>query len=480
MPIPLCLDILWFATHEMSNPQRQVMRAASMSAWFIGDSCKAAGADAVHCHAAARTRVSHVIDPTAARGAMHSSLVPMFLKDAYEATNHKAKIDARASELVSCGYARAVVKSHLREWLVFLQEDPTGVALPDIHDDRVIAYLRRRCSTRKEGVRHVRAALRLLLCDDAAPGTMLKRRRSTTPLFEQIVPEYLAFVRQHRGARATRTPEAYLLQFFLFLDAAAVAALVDIRPKHYREFLASCATRMSKGTVVGVASVLRGVARFLRLMGHVTEDHAKTIEAPRVYREHKPVRTLAVREVDRLLDAVDRSDRTGKRDYAMLLLAARYGLRPSDIRGLRLDDVHWRAGHIAIVQAKTGTPLELPLLPDVESALIEYIRAGRPEQSAREVFLRHTPPYQPLGPGNNLWQVMERGLRGAGLDLVGPGRGMRTLRHTAATQMMRQGVRWETIAGILGHASSETTRRYAHVDLESLRSVALDPLEVTA
>lgn len=411
---------------------------------------------------------------------MHSSLVPLFLQHVYEETDHKAKIDARASELLACGYTSTLVKSHLREWLCFLQEDiAAGGTLPDLQDAAVVGYLRRRCKTRKEGVRHVRAALRFLLCEGAAPGSRLKKHRATTALFERVVPAYLEFARQHRGTRATRTPEVYLLQFFLFLETTGVAAPSDILPKHYREFLGSYSSRMAKGTVSGIASVLRGLARFLCLMGHTTEDHSRTIEAPRVYRQHKPVRTLAVRDIDRLLDAVDRSDATGKRDYAMLLLAARYGLRPSDIRGLRLDDVHWRAGHLAIVQAKTGTRLELPLLADVETALVEYIRDGRPQHSGREVFLRHKPPYQPLGSGNNLWQVMERGLRGAGLDVVGPGRGMRTLRHTAATQMMRHGVQWETIAGILGHVSSETTRRYSHVDLESLRTVALDPTEVT-
>ena len=209
-----------------------------------------------------------------------------------------------------------------------------------------------------------------------------------------------------------------------------------------------------------------------------SEDLSRTIEAPRVYREHKPVRTLSIRDMDRLLDAVDRSDPTGKRDHAMLMLAARYGLRPSDIRTLTLDDIDWRRGHLAIVQVKTGRPLELPLRADVEESLVDYIRDGRPAYPGREVFLRHKPPIQALGSSNNLWQVMERGLRAAGLDAVGPGLGMRMLRHSAATHMMRRGVEWETIAGILGHVSSNTTRRYAHVDLESLRSVALDPAEV--
>lgn len=410
---------------------------------------------------------------------MHSSLVPLFLRQAYEQAKYRDRIDSRVSELLSCGYTPATIRGHVREWLCFLDADvaPEG-DLPDIDDPAVVRYLGRRCKTRKEGVRHVRAALRFLLADDAAPGSHLKKRRARTSLFETVVPEHLDFLRRHRGVRDTRTLEVYLQQFFLFLDGEGVQEPAGIEASHYRAFLASCASRMSKGTVSGVASALRGVARYLCLMGHSPEDLSKTIEAPRVYREHRPVRTLSVRDVDRLLDAVDRSDATGKRDYAMLLLAARYGLRPSDVRSLLLDDIHWRQGHLAIVQVKTGKPLELPLLADVEESLIDYIRDGRPQHDGREVFLRHKPPIQPLCSTNNLWQVMERGLRAAGLDAVGPGRGMRLLRHTAATQMMRHGVPWEAIAGILGHETSNTTRRYAHVDLESLRSVALEPAEV--
>lgn len=410
---------------------------------------------------------------------MHASLVPEGLLPAYERTTHKQRIDDRLSEMAASGYSTTTLRDHVREWLRFLEDGcPGDGPLPVFEDPTIARYLRRRCKTRKEGVRHVRASLRFLLSDEAAPGTRLKKRRATTPLYERIVPEHLEFQRRHRGVRDTRTMDVYLLQFFLYLDAEGVEDPASIQAAHYRAYLKSCSSRMSKGTVSGVASVLRGLARYLCLTGQKSDDVAKTIEAPRVYRQHKPVRTLAPRDVERLLEAVDRSDATGKRDHAMLLLAARYGLRPSDIRSLTLDDIQWRQGQIAIVQAKTGRPLELPLLADVEESLVDYIREGRPKHDGRTVFLRHKPPIQPLCSENNLWQVMERGLRAAGIDAVGPGQGMRMLRHSAATHMMRQGIQWETIAGILGHVSSNTTRRYAHADLESLRTVALDPGEV--
>src|SRR5258708_4478399 len=110
---------------------------------------------------------------------------------------------------------------------------------------------------------------------------------------------------------------------------------------------------------------------------------------------------LATEDVESVLAAVDRSRAVGRRDYAVLLLAIRYGMRPSDIRQLRLDDLHWRQGQIAIRQAKTGRPLTLPLLPEIAKAVAAYLQKGRPKTAAREVFVRHRAPFAPFVPTNN-------------------------------------------------------------------------------
>ena len=240
---------------------------------------------------------------------MHASLVPEGLLPAYERTTHKQRIDDRLSEMAASGYSTTTLRDHVREWLRFLEDGCTGDGpLPDFEAQSVARYLRRRCKTRKEGVRHVRASLRFLLSDEAAPGTRLKKRRATTPLYERIVPEHLEFQRRHRGVRDTRTMDVYLLQFFLYLDAEGVEDPASIHAAHYRAYLKSCSSRMSKGTVSGVASVLRGLARYLCLTGQQSVDVAKTIEAPRVYRQYKPIQTLGHRDIEHLLEAVDRSD----------------------------------------------------------------------------------------------------------------------------------------------------------------------------
>jgi integrase len=182
--------------------------------------------------------------------------------------------------------------------------------------------------------------------------------------------------------------------------------------------------------------------------------------------------------VERLVEAIDRSTALGKRDYAILLLAARYGVRPCDIRRLRLDEIHWRQQRIAFVQAKTQSLLELPLLNEVEAALVDYLRHGRPACAAREVFVRHVAPIGPFSRHNNLWDVIDRAFQASGIEPPDKRRGLYLLRHSAATRMLRQGASFETISDVLGHASADTTRVYAQVDIRGLRSVALSAAQV--
>ena len=160
----------------------------------------------------------------------------------------------------------------------------------------------------------------------------------------------------------------------------------------------------------------------------------------------------------------------------MLLLAARYGMRPSDIRTLCLDDIHWRDNQIAFLQCKTGRYLALPLLPEVAEALISYLREGRPSTEVREVFIRHIAPFEPFVPGNNLFQVIGKALIGAGFDQRQGARGFYLLRHTLATRMLKTHISIKTISDILGHTRLNSTIGYTKVDLCSLRlaSISID------
>jgi integrase/recombinase XerD len=182
---------------------------------------------------------------------------------------------------------------------------------------------------------------------------------------------------------------------------------------------------------------------------------------------------LTDEEVTALLQAVDRSIALGKRDYAILVLAARYGMRPSDIRQLSLDHIDWRRCQIALPQAKTGRMLTLPLLPEVQDALIDYLRHGRPQTASRNVFVRHLAPYEPFTPKNNLPTIFQEALRRAGLDQRVGRKGLYLLRHTLASRLLRAGSPIKTIADVLGHVHLDSTLVYTKVDLTHLETVAL-------
>jgi site-specific recombinase XerD len=312
---------------------------------------------------------------------------------------------------------------------------------------------------------------------DRLPRHLPLEREPATALFGQHVPGYLAFARHHRGRRSTGPVEWALRKFFAWLEGRGVVDLAAVTPLDVRDFLSN-QTHLNRSTIAGLASVLRPFLRYLNMRGVVPAKLAELVESPRQYRMSTPPPVLAQETVELLLGAVDRTTELGKRDYAMLLLAARYGLRPSDIRGLRFEDIHWREQRIVLLQAKTQRPLELPLLAEVDEALVDYLRHGRPACDARQIFVRHRAPVAPISSASGLWEVMERAFAAAHIEPPKGPRGLCLLRHTAATRMLSRGVPFKTISDVLGHASTETTRVYAQVELAGLRSVALSTEEV--
>ena len=308
----------------------------------------------------------------------------------------------------------------------------------------------------------------------------VRRRRndeSGASLYRTSVVPYLDFVRHHRGRRTIHQLENGLGRFCAWLDAQGVTGLGQLTPFLLRGFISSL-EGFRRSTVAVHASALRGFLAYLRLEDVLAKDLVSVIELPRVYSMTQPPQILEDDTIENLLAVVDRFSPLGKRDLAMLLLATRYGLRSADIRGLRFDHIHWREQRIVLVQSKTQRRLELPLLAEVDHALVSYIREGRPCCSAREIFVRHVAPIEPLARRNSLWSVMHRVLQAARIEIPTGERGFRLLRHCAATRLLRRGVPFETISDILGHASVDATRRYAQVDLAGLRSVALSDAEV--
>ena len=195
-----------------------------------------------------------------------------------------------------------------------------------------------------------------------------------------------------------------------------------------------------------------------------------------VYKDRRVPEYYSANEISKILTAIDRANPTGKRNYAMILLGARYGLRISDIRTLKLSDIDFENNCISIIQQKTGKPLTLDLLPDVGWAIIDYLKHGRPDIEAKEVFLRHVHPYGPLGDFDSMGYVVRQYAIAAGIqkDEKVERSGFHMLRYSLASDLIQQGVSLTTISGILGHSELNVTARYTQLDVPQLKDCALE------
>ena len=333
--------------------------------------------------------------------------------------------------------------------------------------------------------RHVRTVMRVLtefalhgcfhLC-----GRSRKEVKLTTEM-GSILCDYGQFCREHLKSPTgtVRIRKRDTARFLHYLDSRSITTVKEIQRPVLSGFVLSRA-HLKPATLARLISSIRSFLRYLCMRGEVSSELVEQMPKVRVGRDERIPSVWKSEDVDALLAAVDRSSPLGKRDYAILLLAARLGIRASDIRGLRFEHLLWDQARIEMRQTKSGEPLSLPLSEEIGHALIDYLRHGRPSSHHREIFLRANAPFEPLGHDNNLHYVITKYRRRANIDLPARSRrGLHSLRHTVASRLLEAGTPLETISGIMGHLSIETTRIYTKIDVEALRSVAIDLEEVT-
>ncbi len=251
-----------------------------------------------------------------------------------------------------------------------------------------------------------------------------------------------------------------------------MASLTEIDTKFLDEYLSICSCK-TPGAMPRVLSSLRCFLRSMFSNGVIEKDMSLFIPSASRY-PTKPSQKLWTREeVALLLDSVDRSDSIGKRDYALILLMVRYGIRSGDIINLKLADIDWESMVIRFCQEKTAVMNVLPILDDVGWALADWITNARPKQAnTTHVFTRLTAPYCEM---KSLHGVFSRRMVNAGISRVCSGKaGPHSLRHALASNMLSEQVPLPVITAVLGHSTSTSTTVYLHSDIEGLRHCALD------
>jgi integrase/recombinase XerD len=244
-----------------------------------------------------------------------------------------------------------------------------------------------------------------------------------------------------------------------------------LEPKNVVSYLWQRGSGLKAASTKVLASSLRSYFRFLRLHGRCEESLVLTVPASASWRLASLPTTLTEEEVERLFSTFDVSTAEGRRDYAITRCLVDLGLRAQEITRLRLDDVDWRKAVLRITGTKSRRDDELPLTGAIGAAMVAYLRRGRPQTTARELFLRFRPPVGQPMTRNTIRNLILRAAARAGMEstVTGP----RVLRHTAATRMLHHGASLKEIADVLRHKCLNTTAIYTKVDLPSLAAVAL-------
>lgn len=225
---------------------------------------------------------------------------------------------------------------------------------------------------------------------------------------------------------------------------------------------------------------LRGIRYFLQFLydeGIVKRDLAESVPKMCCSTGERIPHMLSTEQVNTLLKSIDRGNPIGKRNYAILVTAACLGMRDSDITNLKFENFNWEKSTISFFQKKTNKFLTLPLLPVVGEALIDYLKNGRPQTDSKYIFVKHRPPFHQAA---SFYAVMRVVLENSGINLSGNfSKGLHILRHTLASELIRQGESYNTVSTILGHASIGSTNAYTHIDVDGLFKCALELAEVT-
>lgn len=314
-------------------------------------------------------------------------------------------------------------------------------------------------------------------------GTVLRHKVEDYQLdgcIGNIMTEYLQYRLSERIAQQTAyMHKLYLSRFLEFLSSNNILTIDKISPKHILIYIKDIKT-VYEATIKRNIIVLRGFFRYLYKKEILSIDYSRLLPKDGYKNRSKLPSVYNEQEVGLLLQVVDRGNAVGKRDYAILLLAARLGLRASDIASLKFCELQWSRNIIQINQFKTGEPLELPLLAEVGNAIIDYIKYGRPNTDSPNVFIIAVSPYAPLL-ATSIYTIVSKYFKRAKINTHKRKRGPHALRHSLAGQLLDRKAILPVISEVLGHKNTESTKHYLSIDLRSLRSCALEvPLVSTA
>lgn len=286
--------------------------------------------------------------------------------------------------------------------------------------------------------------------------------------FIDIVNKYCSYETDKGLASGTIRYKRYAISWFFHeLGMLQCFSLTQLSPR----LIVMACTRITDHNLWGE---IRLFFKYLVVEEKLETDYSTLI--PHYSKPYVIPSVYSVDEIKRIEKSIDTSTIQGKRDYAIILLASRMGLRSGDIVKLKIEDIKGK-NELNIIQQKTGNILHLPLIDEVSSAIVDYLTV-RPSSVAKEIFLSVCAPYNPVSTGT-IRNSLKKYMTDAGIDVGNRKKGPHALRSSLASSMVNDDISYETVRKVLGHSSNNAIKHYARIDVEKLRQYCLEPPKVS-
>jgi integrase/recombinase XerD len=373
------------------------------------------------------------------------------------------------------GYKRDYVMFHLvlaasfSKWLKHKHTRMLGNRITSQHAARFLKWRYKRRRPDPHNPAAIRHFMEFLRSAKVIPAEKISRRQVTPT--ERCIQAYGEYLREERAVtKATIVNHIPFVRLFLKAClGSGPAKLSSMGATDVVRFVRRHAGHLGLGRAKIMTHALRSFLRYARYNGEVTLDLAAAVPTVANWSMSTIPRAIAPEQVRQLLASIDRRTPKGRRDYAILLLLARLGVRACEVVALELDDIDWGTGQLR-VRGKGGRSTELPLPQDVGRAIAAYVRRGRPATESRRVFIRTRAPHRGFQNSIAVCTLVADALKRAGIKAATWG--AHQFRHGLASEMLRHDASLAEIGDVLGHRHPDTTNIYAKVDLKALRSLA--------
>jgi len=301
-----------------------------------------------------------------------------------------------------------------------------------------------------------------------------KRSKKVPEQFTEIFKSYQKLQSDFKFTQWTvQSKSIKVRDFLIYLDSKGIGNLGKLSITDIYDYC-NCLQNYSSQTKSGILFTLRDFLKFLYGKNIISKEVSDVF--PVIFSNKFDVipSFYTKKEIGKILGCVDRQTKIGKRDYAVLILAIQLGIRAGDIRQLKLEHIRWDISQIEYIQQKTKNPVCLPLTENIKYALLDYLKNSRPKSTSPNIFVRHRAPFMSFSARNPFYEIINKYIVKAGIATAGKKHGLHSMRHSLASNLLSSNTPMPVITGILGHKNSNSTNLYLRIDIDSLRSVALE------